>query len=275
MTGLLRAVACVGIATFYWSNQARADVVLPDFSAGVNVSACDCESGVSASGTSADVVWPPPNISSSVVSGEAKGTVSNQTVSLSATLSQANNDTGIGLGRAEATGSLTYYFEAIPNTRTGDSMKTLFVNVSGESSLSNVLNTASPGGSMSASASITIQSVGFNQIELQQSYSDNSGRSDFAAKLDLTVNQLYEVDVTAMAIVSQEDGTETASIDPFFQIDDPTLASEFSIVFSPGISNDAPGLSATPLPASLPLFAGGLGFVGCLVRFRKRNKVTT
>ena len=112
MSSLLRVVACVGIASFYWINQAQADVVLPDFSAGVNVSACDCESGVSASGTSADVVWPPPNITSSVVSGEAKGTVSNQSVSLSATLSQANNDTGIGLGRAEATGSLTYYFRS-------------------------------------------------------------------------------------------------------------------------------------------------------------------
>ena len=122
---------------------------------------------------------------------------------------------------------------------------------------------------MSASASITIQSVGFNQIELQHSFLDNNGPVNFNDHLDLTVNQLYEVDITAMAIVSQEDGTETAFIDPFFQIDDPTLASEFTIVFSPGITNDTPDLSATPLPASLPLFAGGLGFVGYLAKRRK------
>ena len=217
MSSLLRVVACVGIASFYWINQAQADVVLPDFSAGVNVSACDCESGVSASGTSADVVWPPPNITSSVVSGEAKGTVSNQSVSLSATLSQANNDTGIGLGRAEATGSLTYYFQAIPNTPTGP-VKSVLAVVAGEGSLNGILNLANTGGSMSASASITIQSVGFNQIELQHSFLDNNGPVNFNDHLDLTVNQLYEVDITAMAIVSQEDGTETAFIDPFFQI---------------------------------------------------------
>ena len=32
------------------------------------------------------------------------------------------------------------------------------------------------------------------------------------------------------------------------------------------------GLSATPLPATLPLFAGGLGFVGYLARRRKRSE---
>jgi hypothetical protein len=30
--------------------------------------------------------------------------------------------------------------------------------------------------------------------------------------------------------------------------------------------------AATPLPATLPLFAGGLGFVGCLARRRKRSR---
>jgi hypothetical protein len=29
--------------------------------------------------------------------------------------------------------------------------------------------------------------------------------------------------------------------------------------------------AATPIPATLPLFAGGLGFVGYLARCRKRN----
>lgn len=34
---------------------------------------------------------------------------------------------------------------------------------------------------------------------------------------------------------------------------------------------NGPALSSTPLPASLPLFAGGLGFVGYLTRRRKRQ----
>jgi hypothetical protein len=42
------------------------------------------------------------------------------------------------------------------------------------------------------------------------------------------------------------------------------------IVFSIS-SNDLPIVTATPLPASFPLFAGGLGLVGFLSRRRKRN----
>jgi hypothetical protein len=41
-----------------------------------------------------------------------------------------------------------------------------------------------------------------------------------------------------------------------------------------GLDNIAPldnSPSATPLPATLPLFAGGLGFVGYLTRRKKRN----
>jgi PEP-CTERM motif len=43
---------------------------------------------------------------------------------------------------------------------------------------------------------------------------------------------------------------------------DPTM---YSFVFSDGIVN------ATPLPATLPLFATGLGFMGLLGWRRKRN----
>jgi hypothetical protein len=56
----------------------------------------------------------------------------------------------------------------------------------------------------------------------------------------------------------------TASIDPSFQIISPL--SGYSIVFSDGIV--AP--TATPLPGTLTLFAGGLVFVGYLTR-RKRS----
>jgi hypothetical protein len=58
----------------------------------------------------------------------------------------------------------------------------------------------------------------------------------------------------------------TASIDPSFQIG--AGFSDYSIFFSDGIGDTAP---ATPLPATLPLFAGGLAFVGYLAKRRKKN----
>jgi hypothetical protein len=38
---------------------------------------------------------------------------------------------------------------------------------------------------------------------------------------------------------------------------------------------DVSDVSPTPLPASLPLFAGGLGFVGYLTRRKKRARALT
>jgi hypothetical protein len=54
-------------------------------------------------------------------------------------------------------------------------------------------------------------------------------------------------------------------IDPTFVID-PVYASDFELIFSPGIGNTA----ATPLPAALPLFAGGLGAM-CLLGWRRKR----
>lgn len=47
-------------------------------------------------------------------------------------------------------------------------------------------------------------------------------------------------------------------------------ANDWSI--TPKISFDLDPASATPLPAALPLFAGGLGFMGFLVRRRKKQQ---
>ena len=48
-------------------------------------------------------------------------------------------------------------------------------------------------------------------------------------------------------------------------------AALYEIDLSPGVLNAEPDTSVTPLPATLPLFAGGLGFVGYLANRRKKN----
>jgi hypothetical protein len=92
----------------------------------------------------------------------------------------------------------------------------------------------------------------------------------------LVTNLAYDVSmmVGAEAIIAFSTGdinmtglSASASIDPSFQLGS-GAPSGYSIVFSDGIG-DTP--SATPLPATLPLFAGGLGFVGYLTRRKKHN----
>jgi hypothetical protein len=88
----------------------------------------------------------------------------------------------------------------------------------------------------------------------------------------LETNTVYTVNMSVEATASIDTITDTgglsssASIDPSFQLGS-DAPSGYSIDFSDGIG-DTP--TATPLPATLPLFAGGLGFVGFLAR-RKRN----
>jgi hypothetical protein len=92
---------------------------------------------------------------------------------------------------------------------------------------------------------------------------------------DLQSNTAYQVlmQVNTGVDLNQQSNTTaladliaTASIDPSFQLS-ADAPSGYSIVFSSGIG-DTP--TATPLPATLPLFAGGLGFVGYLTRRKKR-----
>jgi hypothetical protein len=89
----------------------------------------------------------------------------------------------------------------------------------------------------------------------------------------LETNTVYTVDMSVEATADIDTLTDTtglssaASIDPSFQLGS-GAPSGYTIDFSNGIG-DAP--TATPLPATLPLFAGGLGFVGYLTRRKKRK----
>jgi hypothetical protein len=95
-------------------------------------------------------------------------------------------------------------------------------------------------------------------------YQINTATSDnYSGTLDLLVGQQYQVVMTADAFVQQTTDTLLASADPTFTLD-PAYDSEAELIFSPGIGS-------APLPASLPLFASGLGALGFLGWRRKRR----
>ena len=82
------------------------------------------------------------------------------------------------------------------------------------------------------------------------------------------INLFENTDYTILLRVIAQGGvgTGSASIDPWFFA---PLSDGGQFIFSPGIT--AFDGSATPLPAALPLFAGGLGLMGFLARRKKRN----
>lgn len=93
--------------------------------------------------------------------------------------------------------------------------------------------------------------------------------------VQLQANTIYYVDLNVVTMAVFQGGagagsaTDTAEVDPMFTIDSSFAnAGSYSLEFSPGIG-------ATPLPASLPLFAAGLGGFGLLGWHRKRKNATT
>lgn len=76
----------------------------------------------------------------------------------------------------------------------------------------------------------------------------------------IMANTYYHIDISASASV-YSDGTATAYIDPYIEIDPNFLDKDkYHIVLSPGIDNI---VSTVPLPASLPMLGAGLlGLIG-------------
>lgn len=93
--------------------------------------------------------------------------------------------------------------------------------------------------------------------------------------LNLTPGSTYEVDLSAGASAFGQ-SSASSLVDPHIFIDSPALALLYSIVLPDGVGNDLPpgfgGPTPTvPLPATLPLFATGLGALG-LMGWRSKKK---
>jgi hypothetical protein len=99
----------------------------------------------------------------------------------------------------------------------------------------------------------------------------------FGDHLSLDASHTYEVQMNVIALnsgcpINSQTCMGTISVDPVLYVDpsDP-YASDYQLVFSDGIINIGDGLSTTPLPATLPLFATGFAGLGLLGWRRKRK----
>jgi hypothetical protein len=180
----------------------------------------------------------------------------------------------VGDAGANAESRLIYFIEF-----SGPSMGTTSIPVSAFAEAS------SPGGggvlsgdSGDATAAMTIGNL-FGQLVNVSVFSERPNGGRFETTFNQTVtfqdNTVYTVfmDVTASADAYQDLTGQTISdalVDPYFDLSN--LPNGVTFLESDGIGNSLPNVSATPLPATLPLFAGGLGFVGYLAKRRKSAK---
>jgi hypothetical protein len=256
--------------------SARADTIIPgqwNCSAtvsdgeGVSTGNCDGTSGGTllvpppSAPDSARAKWPPPDTLFSVVTGMADATVqANPLITVGAQLSQANNPYPFGLGYADASASLNYGL--IVGTTQSSKLGGLPLQVP-----VNMLGTVLDLNGL-ASYSVTVVNGDTQQVVYSLI---NGGVPEisvpFSQQLTLNANTLYVVFETIEISIQQTTASDFASIDPVFTIDPSfAYASDYQLIFSPGILNAE---ATTPLPATLPLFAGGLGVMGLIARRRK------
>jgi len=216
--------------------------------------------------------WPLPGILGSGVAGTAgasyRGT---QSVRVFANLSQDDAPAA----QASASATLSYYIQINP---IGSGIDGNYINITMVSNDSLVAPEFYEAiGTVpfnAASTQLTIQAAG-STFEAGSEYQrDGTGVSGgvgdhfFSGAFDLVSGTAYLVTLSAYADIENQTGEDSAHIDPIFSFTNPADALQYEIDFSDGITND---VSATPLPATFPLFAGGLGIIGFLVQRRKRN----
>jgi hypothetical protein len=250
--GRTALIACIGLlATADVSAKAT---TLPDFTSIVSVIYND---------PATTTITDPSNVSVPNASGSVATLpfVDIQTTSTAL---------GSFLGGQSATAFLTYYFSV-----TGGTVGTaVTVDV-----LTNLMTSASaePVPGSTAFYAFSEINVGPTLEETVCTDTAQCSNSQFNGTLQLTVNSGDVVQVH-FEVISESNvqftGTASASADPMISIDPATLDPQlYSIILSDGVGNGlAP--TTTPLPATLPLFAGGLGLVGYLTRRKKRAQIS-
>jgi len=197
----------------------------------------------------------PYNYSNGDITAQASATISPyQSVQVTGNMS----GTGSNLVTLEGTAALTYYVMLAGPGSPGDYLININLIASG---------TASCTGNCGVNAMLTIPQFGLT--ENSASWSVNNTYS-------VPSNAQFAVTIQAVGTASYDPPTHllssfSALVDPIFAIDpNDNYGSLFTLQFSEGIFNGiAP--QATPLPATLPLFASGLGALGLLGWRRKRK----
>jgi hypothetical protein len=204
-------------------------------------------------GSLPDIINNPGN------SGASAGVTITGFPAIAVSGSSANNTTF-----ASASGNLTFYFELVANPDYGGSATGIPILLDGTSSQS----LKGSAGSDSTSVGMTIEVKNGSSGSLFDLDTSNNGV--FNGNFDIASGVEYEVDMSA-SVSAHGTSSAGASIDPMLTVDPSFFdANDLNFVFSNGISN---GVSSTPLPAALPLFAGGLGVIGLFGRRRNRKNV--
>jgi hypothetical protein len=94
---------------------------------------------------------------------------------------------------------------------------------------------------------------------------NSSGSFNRSDVVNIAADEVYRVTLVVQVFADSSNPQETASVDPYFQ-----FPVGYSLDISSGVGNSP--AAATPIPAALPLFAGGLGIVGFLAKRRKNSK---
>jgi hypothetical protein len=163
-----------------------------------------------------------------------------------------------------AQASLTYYMTVLPLVPTAPTSVSALLTANVSIYVSGTMAT-NEGGSGTITIEGLIPDLTYENIVYGQNISATNGQG-YSGVVTLAVGTTYEIDMTGEISASSlgpDVGEAILTDDPMFTFQDPNAA-DFALEFSPG-------LTATPLPPALPLFAGGMSIVGFFAQRRKKR----
>lgn len=139
--------------------------------------------------------------------------------------------------------------------------------------ISNATTTGSPPYA-AGSADLTVSANNGGTIALNETAISGTNQSSWhlSESMSVETGTIYNIHMEVFAGSDPSSGllSASASIDPYFFLDPSLVADGYSLAFSPGVGNGP--VTATPVPAALPLFATGLSALGLFGWRRKRKK---